>query len=74
MTSSAPRPSAPLVSAVLFALGLLAVVIVFGAAAFGRHDLPVWLNLMTMLAPLGLAVGVVSAVVRARRDRAATRG
>lgn len=72
MSSSAHRFSALHVSVALFALGVLAVLIVFGLAATGQHNLPVWLNVMTMLAPLGLVVGVVSAVVNARRDRSLT--
>ncbi len=73
MSSSARRSSALHVSIGLFAVGLIAVLVVFGLAATGQQNLPVWLNLATMLAPLGLAVGVVSAIVQARRDRAAPR-
>ena len=51
----------------LFAAGVLAVLAVFALYAAGRADLPVWLNLATLLAPLGLVVGVVGSVLRTRR-------
>jgi hypothetical protein len=68
MTSSHARPRALAVSVVLFGLGLLSIVIIFGLHATGAADLPTWLNVATMLAPLGLATGVISVVVHARRD------
>lgn len=67
MTSSTSRPLALTVSMVLFGLGLLAIVVVFGLHATGRNNLPVWLNVATMLVPLGLITGVISTVVQARR-------
>ncbi|GAB2650972.1 hypothetical protein GCM10027271_05790 [Saccharopolyspora gloriosae] len=66
--SAAPSRSIVLPLAVgLFAAGVLAVVVVFGLYATGIADLPLWLNLATLLAPLGLIVGVVGAVARTRR-------
>lgn len=53
---------------ILFGIGLLAVLAIFGLFAAGYRNLPVWLNLAAMLAPLALGVGLVSAVVQARRD------
>ncbi|MCS7478927.1 hypothetical protein ACFFQW_36345 [Umezawaea endophytica] len=53
----------------LFALGLVAIVVVFVLFAAGRSDLPVWLNVAAwLLTPVGLAVGVVS-VVRSSRSK-----
>ncbi len=52
----------------LFAIGVLAVVVVMGLFASGSHDLPLWLNLMAMLAPLGFAVGLAGVAVDARRS------
>ncbi|TWP50053.1 hypothetical protein FKR81_22795 [Lentzea tibetensis] len=52
----------------VFALGVLAIVAVFVLFALGYSDLPWWLNVSaTLLAPIGLAVGVAAAVRNARR-------
>jgi len=67
MAASTSRSRALPVAVGIFAVGLLAVVAVFALYAAGARDLPVWLNLATLLAPVGLVVGVVSAVVQARR-------
>ncbi|MEU6128319.1 hypothetical protein ABZ805_04010 [Saccharopolyspora sp. NPDC047091] len=65
---TASRRSAVLPLAVgLFAAGLLAVLAVFASFAAGVENLPLWLNLATLLAPAGLIVGVVGAVLRTRR-------
>lgn len=55
------------VAVALFAVGLLAILTVFVLFATGRGDLPVWLNLLCLLAPAGLVVGVVGVALRARR-------
>jgi peptidoglycan/LPS O-acetylase OafA/YrhL len=52
----------------LFAVGVLAVVVIMVMFASGSHDLPLWLNLTAMLAPLGFAVGMVGVAVDARRS------
>ncbi len=55
----------------LFAAGVLAVVAIFALFAAGFQNLPVWLNLAALLAPAGLAIGLVSMLVRSRnRTRA----
>ncbi|GAB3282984.1 hypothetical protein [Parasphingorhabdus pacifica] len=64
--SSSSFPALP-VSIVLFGMGLLATVAIFALYAAGYENLPVWLNVSTMLAPLGLIVGVVTLVVTARK-------
>jgi uncharacterized protein (DUF983 family) len=54
----------------LFALGLVAVVAVFALFAAGRSNLPVWLNLAAwLLTPIGLGLGVLSAVRGSRAKR-----
>ncbi|MBA8826727.1 putative membrane protein YhdT [Saccharopolyspora lacisalsi] len=54
------------VSVCLFGVGLVAVVVIFGMGATGVRNLPLWLNLAAMLAPLGLITGVVTVILRAR--------
>lgn len=73
MTSSARRSVALSISVGLFVVGLIAILVIFGLAAAGFGDLPVWLNVTAMLAPLGLGVGLVSMLVRAVRARSLTR-
>jgi hypothetical protein len=67
---------------VLFAIGVAAIFTDFLLFAAGSHDLPLWLNLASMLAPVGLGVGLVGVVkenraaspaLAARRDAAADR-
>lgn len=55
------------VALALFAVGVVAVVAVFALFAAGRRDLPLWLNVACLLAPAGLALGLLGAVLRARR-------
>ena len=70
-----PRASNPTkIGLLLFATGLLGVVVIMVLFATGSHDLPLWLNLAAMLAPVGFGVGLVgvflegrSRVVSARR-------
>jgi len=50
----------------LFAIGVLAIVVIMVMFASGSHDLPLWLNLTAMLAPLGFAVGLAGVAVDAR--------
>ncbi|WNV82033.1 hypothetical protein [Umezawaea sp. Da 62-37] len=51
----------------LFALGLVAIVVVFALFATGASNLPIWLNLAAwLLTPVGLGLGVVSAVRNSR--------
>lgn len=66
MASTSSKPTALPVSLGLFGVGLLATLVIFGLYAAGYENLPAWLNLATLLAPLGLVVGVISLVVTAR--------
>lgn len=52
---------------ILFGLGLLAIVAIFALFAAGYQNLPIWLNLATLLCPAGLIFGVIATVVRNRR-------
>ncbi|WP_433871152.1 hypothetical protein [Saccharopolyspora sp. CA-218241] len=65
--ASSTRSAVLPVSIVLFAAGLLSIIAIFGLYALGHQDLPVWLNLATLLAPAGFIFGVVATVLRARR-------
>lgn len=66
--SRSPRTGVLLpVALALFAVGVVAVVAVFALFAAGRRDLPLWLNAACLLAPAGLALALVAAVLRARR-------
>lgn len=65
---SKARPDVFTAAMAVFGLGLLAIVVVFGLHAAGYENLPLWLNLPTTLAPLGLITGLVTLVVRTRRQ------
>ena len=66
------RPTGPIaVGAVLFVLGLIAIAVIMVLFATGSHDLPLWLNLTAMLAPIGFGIGLVGILQEARADRAA---
>ncbi|PXY37075.1 hypothetical protein DI005_37315 [Prauserella sp. PE36] len=53
----------------LFALGMLAVIVVFVLFAAGLEDLPVWLSAAAgVITPLGLGLGLI-ALVREHRQR-----
>ena len=67
MATSSTRSTAFPASLGLFGAGLLATVVIFGLYAAGHENLPVWLNLATLLAPLGFIIGVVSLVLTAHK-------
>ncbi|MER7015556.1 hypothetical protein ABT324_29330 [Saccharopolyspora sp. NPDC000359] len=67
MATSARRSAILPVSVAMFALGLVAIIAIFTLFAVGYQDLPVWLNLATLLCPVGLVVGVIATVLRNRR-------
>lgn len=54
---------------VLFAIGLVAIFADFILFAAGSHNLPLWLNLTAMLAPVGLGLGLIGVV---KENRAAS--
>jgi hypothetical protein len=71
MTADGPRArrrSAPLarIGVVLFGIGLLSVAVVMVLFATGSHDLPLWLNLGAMLAPIGFGLGLLGVFLEAR--------
>ncbi|MEO5834224.1 MAG: hypothetical protein ABJA16_06970 [Nakamurella sp.] len=69
--SRARRPAAgpwARVGMVLFAIGLLAILADLLLFATGSRNLPVWLNVACMMAPVGLGVGLIGVVRQARAD------
>jgi hypothetical protein len=52
----------------LFAIGLLAIFADMILFASGSRNLPLWVNLTAMLAPVGLGLGLIGVV---RENRAA---
>lgn len=65
-------PKSPLmrVGIGLFALGVLAIVVVFALFAFGLRNLPLWLSLAAGVAtPAGLLLGLTSLVREARSHK-----
>jgi hypothetical protein len=68
MTSSAPGNKLMPLSMVVFALGLVALAVIFSLYASGARDLPLWLNLAgVVLTPIGLALGLVAVYLQNRR-------
>ncbi len=69
---SGRTPSGPIaVGAVLFVIGLLAIGVIMVLFATGAHDLPLWLNLTAMLAPVGFGIGLIGIFAEARSGQAA---
>ena len=62
------RSAAPLakIGMALFAVGVIAVAADLILFLSGSRDLPLWLNLLCLLAPVGLGVGLVGTFVEAR--------
>lgn len=56
------------VGALVFAFGLVAVAVVFAMFAAGAHDLPLWLNLGAMLAPVGFGLALIGLFRQARQS------
>ena len=74
MTGRPPTSRPVVVGAVLFALGLVAIAVDVLPFFVDVHDRPLWLNLACLLAPIGFAVAVGSALRAGRAEqRAATR-
>jgi len=55
------------VGVLVFAVGLVAVGVIFALFAGGAHDLPLWLNLGAMLAPVGFGLALIGLFRQARR-------
>jgi uncharacterized membrane protein YhdT len=69
-TPPAPTPRldpAVRVGVVVFAVGLVFIAFDVVPFFFGDHNRPLWLNLACLLAPLGFAIAVGSAVRRGRQ-------
>jgi hypothetical protein len=54
---------------VVFGIGLLGVVVIMVLFATGSHDLPLWLNLIAMLAPVGFGIGLIGVYREARASQ-----
>jgi uncharacterized membrane protein YhdT len=63
------RQAAPLakIGMIIFGLGLLAIAADVVLFASGRHDLPLWINLACMLAPVGFGLGLIGVFTESRR-------
>jgi hypothetical protein len=57
---------------ILFVIGLLAVAVIMVLFATGSTDLPLWLNLTAMLAPVGFGLGLLAVFNEARASRRAS--
>jgi uncharacterized membrane protein YhdT len=54
------------VGMILFAIGAIAIAVDLILFASGSRNLPLWLNLTCLLAPVGLGIGLVGTLVDAR--------
>lgn len=63
------RRAAPLakIGMIAFTIGVLAILADMALFASGHHDLPLWLNLTALLAPVGLGLGLIGVVAENRR-------
>ena len=65
------RQTSPLarIGFVVFGIGLLGVVVIMALFATGSHDLPLWLNLVAMLAPVGFGIGLLGVYRESRASQ-----
>jgi hypothetical protein len=56
---------------VLFVIGLVAVAVILVLFATGTTELPLWVNLLAMLAPVGFGLGLLGVYSEARAARRA---
>ncbi len=63
------RRAAPLakLAMIVFTIGLVAIFADMVLFAAGHRDLPLWLNLTAMLAPVGLGLGLIGVFVESRQ-------
>ena len=57
---------------IFFGVGLVAVAVIMVLFGTGSTDLPLWLNLVAMLAPVGFGLGLVGVFGEARTSRRAS--
>ena len=71
-TRRSKSPASPLarIGFVTFGVGLLAVAVILVLFAAGSTELPLWLNLLALLAPLGFGLGLLGVYLEARQSRA----
>jgi hypothetical protein len=60
-------PAIAKISMVLFIVGAIAIVVEIALYASGVRHLPTWFNLIWLLAPIGLLLGLVGTVIEARK-------
>lgn len=53
----------------LFGIGLLAVIVILVLFATGSENLPLWLNLVALLAPVGFGLGLLGVYRESRASR-----
>jgi hypothetical protein len=68
--SSTPTSGRALVRVglVLFAIGIITIAVAFIPFFAGKHDWPLWLNLLCMLAPVGLVLAIAGVWRGGRAD------
>jgi hypothetical protein len=59
------------IAMVCFAVGTVAIFADMVLFASGSRDLPLWLNLLALLAPIGFGLGLLAVFLQARRARRA---
>lgn len=68
MTRSLPGGKLMPLSMVVFALGLIALAVIFALYASGVRDLPLWLNVVgVVLTPIGFAMGMVAVFLQNKK-------
>jgi ABC-type multidrug transport system permease subunit len=60
------------VGIIAFVVGLVAVAVIMVLFATGSTELPLWLNLVAMLAPVGFGLGLLGVFIEARDSRRAS--
>jgi uncharacterized membrane protein len=68
MTRSLPGGKLMPLSMVVFALGLIALAVIFALYASGVRDLPLWLNVVgVVLTPIGFAMGMFAVFLQNKK-------